>query len=129
MRQTIQQLLAEAKSRIREINADELRALQARGVPVVDVREPAEYAAGRVPGASNIPRGVLEFEVDGPPAVNCTRDPALAHRDQPIVLYCRSGGRSALAAEALQRLGFAEPLSLAGGYLGWTEGGGEVEGA
>jgi rhodanese-related sulfurtransferase len=129
MRQTIQQLLAEAKSRIREINADELRALQARGVPVVDVREPAEYAAGRVPGASNIPRGVLEFEVDGHPAVNCTRDPALAHRDQPIVLYCRSGGRSALAAEALQRLGFSEPLSLAGGYLGWTEGGGEVEGA
>ena len=129
MRQTVQQLLAEAKSRIREITADELRALQARGVPVVDVREPAEYAAGRVPGASNIPRGVLEFEVDGHPAVNCTRDPALAHRDQPIVLYCRSGGRSALAAEALQRLGFAEPLSLAGGYLGWTEGGGEVEGA
>ena len=129
MRQTIQQLLAEAKSHIREINADELRALQARGVPVVDVREPAEYAAGRIPGASNIPRGVLEFEVDGHPAVNCTRDPALAHRDQPIVLYCRSGGRSALAAEALQRLGFAEPLSLAGGYLGWTEGGGEVEGA
>ena len=127
MRQTIQQLLAEARARIREINADELKALQARGVPVVDVREPAEYAAGRVPGASSIPRGVLEFEVDGHPAVNCARDPALAHRDQPIILYCRSGGRSALAAEALQRLGFAEPLSLAGGYLAWTEAGGEVE--
>jgi len=129
MRQTIQQLLAEAKSRIREINADELRALQDRGVPVVDVREPAEFATGHIPGASSIPRGVLEFEVDGHPAVNCERDPALAHRDQPIVLYCRSGGRSALAAEALQRLGFAEPLSLAGGYLAWTAGGGEVEGA
>lgn len=129
MRQTVQQLLAEAKSRIREIDANELRALQARGVPVVDVREPAEFAAGHLPGASHIPRGVLEFEIDGHPAVNCARDPALAHRDQPIVLYCRSGGRSALAAEALKRLGFAEPLSLAGGYLGWVEGGGEVEGA
>jgi rhodanese-related sulfurtransferase len=129
MRQTIQQLLAEAKSRIREIDAAELRALRARGVPVVDVREPGEFAAGHVPGASSIPRGVLEFEVDGHPAVNCARDPALAHRDQPIVLYCRSGGRSALAAEALLRLGFAEPLSLAGGYVAWTEGGGEVEGA
>jgi rhodanese-related sulfurtransferase len=86
-------------------------------------------AAPHVPGASSIPRGVLEFEVDGHPAVNCARDPALAHRDQPIVLYCRSGGRSALAAEALLRLGFAEPLSLAGGYVAWTEGGGEVEGA
>ncbi|HEX4852552.1 rhodanese-like domain-containing protein [Arenimonas sp.] len=129
MRQTVQQLLAEAKAKIREIDAAELRALQARGVPVVDVREPAEFGAGRIPGASNIPRGVLEFEIDGHPAVNGTRDPALAHRDQPIVLYCRSGGRSALAAEALKRLGFAEPLSLAGGYLGWTEGGGKVEGA
>ena len=94
---------------------------------VIDVCEPAEFAAGHVPGAVNIPRGVLEFEVDGHPAVNCQRDPALAHRDQPVVLYCRSGGRSALAAESLRRLGFAEPLSLAGGFMGWTQGGGEVQ--
>ncbi|HEU0151771.1 MAG TPA: rhodanese-like domain-containing protein [Arenimonas sp.] len=127
MRQTIQQLLAQAKAQIREINGDELRALQARGTPVIDVREPAEFAAGHLPGAVNIPRGVLEFEVDGHPAVNGSRDPALGHRDQPVVLYCRSGGRSALSAEALQRLGFSEPLSLAGGYLAWTEGGGEVQ--
>lgn len=128
MRQSIQQLVSEAKSRIREIDATELAALQARGIPVVDVREPAEYAAGHVPGAVSIPRGVLEFEVDGHPAVNCERDPALAHRDQPVVLYCRSGGRSALAAEALLRLGFAEPLSLAGGFMAWAELGRPVEG-
>ena len=67
MRQTVQQLVSEAKSRIREIDAAELAALQARGVPVIDVREPAEYAAGHVPGAAGIPRGVLEFEVDGHP--------------------------------------------------------------
>jgi len=129
MSQSIERLLAEAKSRIREVDASELRALQGRGVPVVDVREPAEFNAGHLPGATNIPRGVLEFEVDGHPAVNCTRDPALAHREQPIVLYCRSGGRSALAAEALLRLGFREPLSLAGGFIAWNEAGGEVEGA
>ena len=129
MRQTIQQLVAEARARIREIDPADLRALQARGVPVIDVREPAEYAAGHVPGAASIPRGVLEFEVDGHPAVNGTRDPALAHRDQPVVLYCRSGGRSALAAEALLRLGFAEPLSLAGGFMAWTAQGGAVEAA
>ncbi len=128
MRQTIQSLVSEAKSRIREIDAAELAALQARGVPVIDVREPAEYAAGHVPGAASIPRGVLEFEVDGHPAVNGERDPALAHRDQPVVVYCRSGGRSALAAEALLRLGFAQPLSLAGGFLAWTGQGGAVEG-
>lgn len=129
MRQTAQSLVAEAKSRIREINADELLALQAQGVPVIDVREPAEFGAGRVPGAASIPRGVLEFEVDGHPAVNCVTDPALAHRDRPVVLYCRSGGRSALAAEALMRLGFSEPLSLAGGFIAWTEQGRAIEGA
>ena len=127
MRQTAQQLVTEARSRIREIDAAQLLALQAGGTPVIDVREPAEYAEGHLPGAVSIPRGVLEFEVDGHPAVNGLRDPALAHRDQPVVLYCRSGGRSALAAEALQRLGFAEPLSLAGGFAAWAEQGRAVE--
>jgi len=124
---TVQDLVAEAKANIREIDASELRALQARGVPVVDVREPGEFADGRIPGAVNIPRGVLEFEVDGHPAVNCVKDPALGYRDQPIVLHCRSGARSALAADALRRLGFAEPLSLAGGFVGWANAGLPVE--
>lgn len=127
MRQTAQQLVAEAKARTREITAADLPPLKDRGVPVIDVREPAEYAAGHLPGAVSIPRGVLEFEVDGHPAVNGERDPALAHRDRPVVLYCRTGGRSALAAEALQRLGFAQPLSLAGGFTGWVDAGGQVE--
>ena len=126
---TAQQLVALAKTVITEIDAERLRALQAAGVPVIDVREPGEYAAGRIVGAINIPRGVLEFEVDGHPAVNCHKDPALGHRERPVVLYCRSGGRSALAAEALMRLGFREPLSLTGGFMGWSEAGGVVEGA
>lgn len=126
---TVKDLVAQAKSRITEIDAEHLLALQSGGTPVIDVREPAEYAAGHVPGAVSIPRGVLEFEVDGHPAVNCHSDPALGHREQPVVLYCRSGGRSALAAEALKRLGFAEPLSLAGGFMGWTDTGGAIEGA
>lgn len=117
---TAQDLVATAMSNIREIDTDLLLDLQSTGAPVIDVREPAEFAAGHVPGAVNIPRGVLEFEVDGHPAVNCQRDPALAHRNRPVVLYCRSGGRSALAAEALQRLGFSEPLTLAGGFNGWA---------
>jgi rhodanese-related sulfurtransferase len=128
MRQSAQQLVTEARARIREIDALELASLRARGVPVIDVREPAEFAAGHVPGAASIPRGVLEFEVDGHPAVNGLRDPALAHRDRPVVLYCRSGGRSALAAEALLRLGFSQPLSLAGGFMAWSDEGRAVEG-
>ena len=121
MRTTVQDLITQARSQIKEIDADELLRLQGCGCPIVDVREPAEFAAGHVPGAVNIPRGVLEFEIDGHPAFNFVKDPALAHRDQPIALYCRSGGRSALAAEALKRLGFVEPLSLAGGFNGWTQ--------
>lgn len=124
---TVQDMVAEAKAAIREIGPAELQELQASGTPVVDVREPAEFADGHIPGAVNIPRGVLEFEVDGHPAVNCVRDPVLGHRDQPIILQCRSGARSAMAADALRRLGFAEPLSLAGGFVGWVAAGLPVE--
>lgn len=117
---TVQELVAKAKASIREIGHDELLTLQARGLPLIDVREPEEFAQGHIPGAVNIPRGVLEFEVDGHPAVNCEKDPALAHRDAPVVLTCRSGARSALAAAALTELGFIEPLSLAGGFNAWV---------
>lgn len=116
---TVQDLVAAAKGRIREIDHTELESLLAKGVPLIDVREPGEFAEGRIPGAVNIPRGVLEFEVDGHPAVNCIKDAALSHRDAPVVLSCRSGARSALAAAALKDLGFVEPLSLAGGFVGW----------
>ncbi|MBL0029064.1 MAG: sulfurtransferase [Rhodanobacteraceae bacterium] len=117
---TAQDLVVDAKTRIREIGHEELLALQRGGAPIVDVREPDEYHAGHIPGSINIPRGVLEFQVDGHPAVNCLQDPALAHRSAAIVLSCRSGARSALAADALRQLGFAEPVSLAGGFNGWS---------
>lgn len=119
----VQDLVAAAKSRIREITATELLALQDAGVPIVDVREPDEFADGHLPGAVNIPRGLLEFEVDGHPAVNYETAEALSHRERPVVLYCLSGGRSALAAEALKRLGFSSPMSLAGGILHWADAG------
>jgi rhodanese-related sulfurtransferase len=124
---TVQELVAAAKSRVREIDHAELEAMLAKGAPLIDVREPGEFAEGRIPGAVNIPRGVLEFEVDGHPAVNCVKDAALSHRDAPVVLSCRSGARSALAAAALKDLGFAEPVSLAGGFSGWIAAGRSVE--
>lgn len=124
---TVQDLVAAAKGRIREIDHAELDAMRAKGAPLIDVREPGEFAQGRIPGAVNIPRGVLEFEVDGHPAVNCAKDPALSHRELPVILSCRSGARSALAAAALKDLGFAEPVSLAGGFMGWANAGQPVE--
>jgi rhodanese-related sulfurtransferase len=128
MTYTAQDLVAQARAVIEEIDPDRLRALQAAGAPVIDVREPAEYAEGHLPGAVNLPRGVLEFQVDGHPAVATGADQNLSHRRAPVILYCRTGGRSALAAEALKRLGFDRPLSLAGGWLRWVDAGGEVEG-
>lgn len=129
MTYTAQDLVAQARAVIEEVDSKRLLAMQADGKPVIDVREPEEFAAGHLPGAVNIPRGVLEFQVDGHPALNFRTDPHLSHRREPVILYCRTGGRSALAAEALKRLGFDRPLSLAGGYLQWTADGGIVEGA
>ena len=118
---TVQEMVAEAKARIREISPEEARRLQARGVPVVDVREPAEFAEGHLPGAVNIPRGVLEFEVDGHPAVNCTKDPALGHREQPVILNCRSGARSGRAVDMLRAAGFRKVTNMTGGILRWSD--------
>jgi len=120
---SVHDLIAAAKAHIREVAAPELLELQQAGSPVVDVREPEEFAEGHLPGAVNIPRGLLEFEVDGHPAVNYQTAEALSHRERPVVLYCLSGGRSALAAEALKRLGFTSPVSLAGGILHWADAG------
>lgn len=120
---TVRDLIAAARTRIREIQPAELLDLQRFGCAVVDVREPEEFAEGHIPGAVNIPRGLLEFEVDGHPAVNYETAEALSHRERPVVLYCLSGGRSALAAEALLRLGFVNPMSLDHGILGWADAG------
>jgi rhodanese-related sulfurtransferase len=120
---TVRDLVAAARARIREISPQELVAFREAGVPIIDVREPDEFAEGHIPGAVNIPRGLLEFEVDGHPAVAYRAAEELSHRERPVVLYCLSGGRSALAAAALQGLGFASPLSLAGGILHWEDAG------
>ena len=115
---TAMDLVAAAKQHIREITPADAQA-QLGGLRVLDVREPAEFAAGSLPGAINIPRGVLEFKIDTVPAFK-------DDKDSPFLVYCQSGGRSALAAEVLQKLGYAQPLSLAGGFKAWTEVGGAL---
>lgn len=110
-------LVAAAKQHIREVSPAEAKALLGN-VPVLDVREPGEYAAGCLPGAVNIPRGVLEFQIGN--------HPAFQDRDGEMLVYCLSGGRSALAVEALQKLGYGRAVSLAGGFKGWQESGGPV---
>lgn len=119
---TASDLVADARQRIREVAPAAFHA-NAGDTVLIDVREPAEFDTGHLSGAINIPRGVLEFQVDAHPAVANATDPALAHRERPVVLYCRTGGRAALAADNLQKLGFADVRSIAGGIEAWREAG------
>ena len=121
MARTVQDLVAEARSRIEEIAPDQF-ATQGGGV-VIDVREPAEYAQGHLPGAINLPRGVLEFQIHAHPSMACATSEALAMPDRALLLYCLTGGRSALAADSLQSLGFTCVRSLAGGLTAWRNAG------
>ena len=119
---TAADLVAEARANIREVAPRDFHA-DAGDAILIDVREPAEFETGHIPGSINIPRGVLEFQVDAHPAVANVSDPALSHKERPIVVVCRTGGRAALSAVNLQRLGFADVRSIAGGVLAWGEAG------
>ena len=119
---TAADLVADARRQIREIGPQQLSAL-ADTPALIDVREPAEFDTGHIAGAVNIPRGVLEFQVDAHPSVANVSDPALSHKDRQIVVYCRTGGRAALAALSLQRMGFSDVRSIGGGVTDWTAAG------
>ena len=112
-------LIAEAKKRVSEITPREAIAERRAGGDVVflDVREPNEFNLGHIPGSLFIPRGTLETQVE-------QRIP----RDRRVVIYCASGNRSALAADTLQQMGYANVASLSEGWRGWVGAGGDVEG-
>lgn len=110
---TAMDLVAAAKQHIREVSPEEARAMLGH-TPILDVREPAEHAAGKLPGAVSIPRGLLEFQISNHPAFSSAQE-------SEILVYCLSGGRSALAVETLKKLGYERAVSLAGGYKAWTE--------
>jgi rhodanese-related sulfurtransferase len=114
-------LIEEALTRVKEIMPWDLsRALAAGGKPMLlDVREPAEFDLLRIPGSINVPRGVLEqsCEWDYDETV-----PELASgREQEIVVICRSGKRSVLAADMLLQMGFTNVASLKTGVRGWSD--------
>ncbi len=107
------QLVDQVKKEVREIDSAKLREMKNNGedFSLIDVREPDDFKQGTIPGAATIPRGVLELNID-----QVTTD-----KDRKIVLYCGGGSRSALAAYMLQKMGFRNVLSLAGGYRGWKD--------
>jgi rhodanese-related sulfurtransferase len=118
------ELVAEANAAVPTVSVDEAKALLGQDdVVFVDVREPQELAAGKIPGAVHAPRGSLEFYADPQSPVH---KPELASGKR-LVLYCGSGGRSALAAKTLKDMGVANPINMIGGFKGWQEGGGAIE--
>jgi rhodanese-related sulfurtransferase len=126
MPKSLKDLVADAKTRIREISATDAAeaAKQNPRTLILDVREPAEWAEGHIPGALLVPRGMLEAKAD---LEYANREPRLADRAQPIVVQCASGGRSAMAADVLQSMGFTNVRSMAGGIAAWKEKGLPIE--
>lgn len=112
---------------IKEIDVETLTNVSVQTACIIDVREPDEFARGRVPGSVNIPRGVLETKLVNHPMVAGTAEPLEMLATKDIYLICRSGGRSAFAAESMQKMGFKTVYSVAGGMLDWEKSGYELE--
>ena len=114
MSRTYQDLLAEAREQIPEIDAAGLAESLAGDAPplVVDVREQSEWDEGFIPGSVHVPRGFLESRIAG-----------VARPDRNIVLSCAAGTRSLLAAQTLREMGYTNVASLAGGFTDWKRGG------
>ena len=105
-------LVKEANRHVKTIDcthADKL--LGKKGVIFLDVREPAEYKAGHIQGAINVPRGLLEFKI-----ASKIRD-----KGAKIIVYCKTGGRGALATYTLKQMGYKNAENLDGGWLGWQK--------
>jgi len=114
-------LVADALTRVKEIQPWDLgKRLAAGSEPVLlDVREPAEYAALHIPGAINVPRGILEQSCEWD--FDETLPLLAAGRELEIVVICRSGYRSALVADAMQQMGYTRVVSLRSGVRGWND--------
>ena len=118
---TAKELCGKAKANVKEANTEELQKAIERGARVIDVREPAEYSQGHIREAVNMPRGVLEMQLNQHPDVAGYDDALERISEKPLYLICKTGGRSALAAESLQRLGFNNFYSVDGGMTAWQE--------
>lgn len=111
-------LVDDAKSRVREVSVEETRRkLEAGKALVLDVREESEWAAGHARGAEHLGKGVIERDIET----------LVPDKNAEVILYCGGGFRSALSADALQKMGYRNVTSMAGGWRAWQEAGGPVE--
>ena len=106
-------LVEDAKSRVRECTVDDVKAKLDAGETfvLIDVREESEYAAGHIPGAVHLSKGVIERDVEQ----------KYPDKNAPLVLYCGGGFRSALSADNLRKMGYTNVISMDGGMRGWRD--------
>lgn len=115
---TAHDLVTDAKRQIREVGLELAEQAIREAYVLIDVREAEEFAVGHLPGAVLMPRGLLEFKLSA--------SPALTARDLKVVLYCKTSGRAALAALAMQAMGYLNVQSIAGGFDAWQAAGKSV---
>lgn len=109
----------DAKSRIREVSVAETQARlqQNADAKLIDVREDKEWEAAHAAGATHLGKGIIERDIET----------AVPDKNTEVILYCGGGYRSALAADSLQKMGYTNVWSMAGGWKAWQEADGEVE--
>ncbi|GAT10637.1 rhodanese-like domain-containing protein [Mycolicibacterium novocastrense] len=123
MAKTAKELVEAANAVVPKISHDEAKDLIARGALVVDVRDAPELdKSGKVAGAVHVTRGMLEFRADPESPYHDQN----FSKDKPVIVYCASGGRSALSGQALKELGYQEVYNL-GAFGEWADSGGAVE--
>jgi rhodanese-related sulfurtransferase len=107
------ELVANAKSRVRECTPEDVRQKEAAGHKfiLVDVREDNEWNKGRAAGAIHLGKGIIERDVES----------TIPDHGTEVILYCGGGYRSALAADALQQMGYTNVISMDGGWKRWRE--------
>jgi rhodanese-related sulfurtransferase len=112
-------LVNDAKSRIREVTVAETqkRIEQDPEVKLIDVREDHEWEAAHAAGAMHMGKGIIERDIET----------TVPDKNTELILYCGGGYRSALVADVLQKMGYTNVFSMAGGWKAWKESGGETE--
>ena len=111
-------LVDDAKSRVREVSVDETRRkLETGKAKVIDVREESEWAAGHARGAEHMGKGVIERDIEA----------RVPDKNAELILYCGGGFRSAPSADSLQKMGYRNVVSMAGGWRAWQEAGAPAE--
>jgi rhodanese-related sulfurtransferase len=110
-------LVDDAKSRVREVSVEEAGRRVERGARLIDVREESEWSAGHARGAEHLGKGLIERDIEK----------TAPDKNTELILYCGGGFRSALSADNLQKMGYNNVFSMAGGWRAWKEAGGPIE--